>query len=280
MPRPRAPGGRARCRENPFGAHTLGRAVPRLQACAVHSRPHAGRCHRLPGLRRTHRGVRIPRWPGIHQSATRRRDQPDPAEDTGSTVGGHGGTSGHRRWHPASPARSVHRCGHPESHRIRGHVSAARSPARSLSDEAQRLSARARSRDRHLGSARPRLRSPKLVTCHPGGLRRRSGGRPRGSRSGAGGTRGACLRGRCDPGDPPVTFTAARRIAACRDGPAGDIACLGLALRPQLCHPRRCQGHGPPDPAPSHRPASRGRVEGATSDRVLDGILVTVPVPR
>ncbi|EUA85014.1 methanol dehydrogenase transcriptional regulatory MoxR2 domain protein [Mycobacterium xenopi 4042] len=53
-----------------------------------------------------------------------------------------------------------------------------------------------------------------------------------------------------------------------------------MAVGPQLRHPRRREGDGPP--TLRHRVSLRpeAELEGATPDGVLDGILASVPVPR
>ena len=69
---------------------------------------------------------------GVLQPAAGRRDQPRPAQDAGRAAGGHGGAPGHRRRrHP--PARAaLPRARHAEPDRVRGHLPAARGPARPL----------------------------------------------------------------------------------------------------------------------------------------------------
>ena len=97
VPGPRPAGGRPRRRQDVVGADLVRGAATRLQARPVHPGSDARRRHGIPGVRRPHRGVRVPRRAGVHQSASRRRDQPHAAEDPGRAARGHGGASGHRR---------------------------------------------------------------------------------------------------------------------------------------------------------------------------------------
>ena len=118
----------------------------RHQAGAVHPRPDARRRHRLAGLRRALRRVLLPRGPGLHQPAARRRDQPHAAEDPGVAAGGDGGAAGLRRRGPAAAARPVRGRRHPEPGRVRGHLPAARGAARPLPAQARRCRCRSATR--------------------------------------------------------------------------------------------------------------------------------------
>ena len=84
MPRPRAAGRRSGRGEDAAGARAGRRAAAGVQAGAVHPRPDARRRHRLAGLRRAHRRVRVPAparcspiccWP-TRSTAPRRRRRP------------------------------------------------------------------------------------------------------------------------------------------------------------------------------------------------------------
>ena len=72
----RADGGRARHGQDAAGAHPRGVAVGRDPTGAVHARPDAGRHHRVHGDRQSAGRAELPRRPGLHQPAARRRDQP------------------------------------------------------------------------------------------------------------------------------------------------------------------------------------------------------------
>ena len=95
-----------------------------LEARAVHARPAAQRHHRRDGVRPEQRHVLVPRGPGLHQRADRRRDQPWQPEDAVGAARGDGGAPGHRRRRapPGAPAVLRHR--HPEPARLPGHVPA------------------------------------------------------------------------------------------------------------------------------------------------------------
>ena len=76
----------------------------------------------------------------------------------------------------------------------------------------------------------------------------------------AGGPR---LRRRRLPRHPGLAVAVSRRLAARRDGPAGHVEGLGVAVRPRLRHARRRQGAGPADvAAPGQRAAGGGARRG------------------
>ena len=139
------------------------------------------------------RGFRFRRGPGVHQPAARRRDQPHAAEDPGGAARGHGGAAGHRRGRGPAAARAVRRRRHPEPGRVRGHLPAARGPARPVPVQAGRAATRPPSRSRRcspattpgldphdLGAAGRRGRWPARPTWRPAGaeVERASGARP------------------------------------------------------------------------------------------------------
>ena len=68
--------------------------------------------------------------PDLQPGRPRRRDQPGDAEDAVRAARMHGGAPGDDRRHDLPDARSVPRHRHPEPDRVRGHVRAARGPAR------------------------------------------------------------------------------------------------------------------------------------------------------
>jgi len=89
----------------------------------------------------------------------------------------------------------------------------------------------------------------------------------RGSPRRAGGRRGAGIRRRHRRRDKAFAVVAARGVAARGDGVAGDRAVVGVAVRSQLCHPRRRQGDGAPDSAAQGGAAAGGRARGRQSRR-------------
>src|SRR5262249_47212905 len=78
----------------------------------------------------------------------RRRDQQDAAEDPGRAAGGDGGTAGLGGGDPAAAARAGPGRGHPEPHRVRGHLSAAGGAAPPVPGPAGRAGARPGGRER------------------------------------------------------------------------------------------------------------------------------------
>ena len=74
----------------------------------------------------------------LRQRRARRRDQPRIAEDAVGAAGGHGGAPGDGRRETRTARRAVHGDRDPEPGRARGHVSAARGPARPVPDAARR----------------------------------------------------------------------------------------------------------------------------------------------
>ena len=71
--------------------------------------------------------------PDLREHPSRRRDQPHAAEDPGGAAGGDAGTPGDGQRRPLRADAAVLRAGDAESHRAGGHLSPARSPARSVS---------------------------------------------------------------------------------------------------------------------------------------------------
>ena len=208
--------------------------------------------------------VLVPPGPGVHQPAARRRDQPDPAEDPGLAAGGDGGVPGLGGRDAAPAARPVRGGRDPEPRRVRGHLPAARGPARPLPAQARAAPAGPRRRDPHARPARRGLRPPR-----PRGRRRRPvagaehlrAGRAavaRGDRA----ARAARLRRRPVPRDPGVAVPAPRGLPARGDGAAARRAQLGVALGPSLRHARRRAGPRPAGAAPPGRGARRGRARG------------------
>ena len=78
------------------------------------------------------RALRFVRGPGVHPAPARRRDQPHAAQDPGRPARGHAGGARHGGRPQLRARAAVLRARHAEPDRTRGHVPAARGPARSL----------------------------------------------------------------------------------------------------------------------------------------------------
>src|ERR1019366_5666071 len=181
---------------------------------------------------------------------------PRPAQDPGGAAGGDGRGSGqHRRGHPP-PAESVRGAGHRQPDRVRGHLPAARGPARPVHRPGQpRLPGRRRRGRDGPPPAGPRVRGPGAAA-----------GRRRGPAAGHAGVAGAGaaapgparLRGRPGRRDPDPSAGYGGRVAARHAGgdPAGPRA--RRAGRPGGRDPGGHQGGGraragaPPGAAPGH----------------------------
>ena len=228
-------------------------ARARLPAAAVHPRPAARRRHRLVPLRPAHARLHVPGRAGLHQPAARRRDQPDAAEDPGRAAGGDAGEAGLGRGRhlPAGPA--VPRARHRQPDRVRGHLPAARGPARPvpaaglvrLPDRGGGVGGAAPPDGPPPGGGRARRRSstPRTLLAHAG----RAGGR-----------RGRGLdrpvHRRADRGHPRAPVGAGRRVAARLAGAAAAGPGPGGAGRPRLRGARGRQGRSP---CPRWRTGSR-----------------------
>ena len=103
-----------------------------FRAHPVHARPDAGRRDRLLDLRPADVGLRVPAGPDLHEPPPRRRDQPRPAEDAGGAARGDAGAAGDDRGDHATARAAVPRPRDAEPDRVRGHLPAARGPARPL----------------------------------------------------------------------------------------------------------------------------------------------------
>ena len=191
----------------------------------------------------------VPRGPGLHQPAARRRDQPDPAQDAVGAARGDGGGPGlRRRPHPhAAPA--VPGGGHAEPGRVRGHLPAARGPARPV--PAQGAPCRcpsATTSSRSCGgtpTASTRATSRAAGVGQGGRARRTS--RPASRRCGqvrvSDEVAGYIVDiARATRQAPSLSLGVSPRGA---DGPAALGARVGVAQRPRLRHPRRREGAGP-----------------------------------
>ena len=142
----------------------------------------------------------------LRQHHPRRRDQPHAAEDAGGAARGDAGVSGHRRRRAPSARAAALRAGDAESDRAGGHLSAARSAARSL--HAQR-------RDR-LPDARRTSGTILAQTTTGAGADGDAGRDRRTDRAGA-----ACW---CAMSSRPTTSSTTRRGSCARRGRRGDEA--------------------------------------------------------
>ena len=286
LPRPRADGGRAR-------------AWRRRCWCAA-SRPRSDVDTRrvqftpdlMPGditgsmvIEGGGRRAHLPRGPGVHQPAARRRDQPDAAEDPVGAAGGDGGGAGLRRRRTRPLPTPVPGGGDPEPGRVRGHLPAARGPARPVPAQGDPAAARARRRARHRAPARRRLRP--AATSRAAGVGAVAGrGAHRGrrcrrcARCGCPPTRSRLHR-RHRPGHPAVAVAEPGRQPARRDGAA--------ARRPAAWAWLTGRDFVTPDDVKAlahatlaHRLALRpeAELEGVDVGQVLATALGSVPVPR
>ena len=223
------------------------RAVGRHPAGAVHARPDARRHHRLDGDRQPAGGrADLPRGPGLHQPAARRRDQPDAAQDPVRAAGGDGGGPGLGRRRLPQAALAVPGGRHPEPGRVRRHLPAARGPARPVPAQGGAADPRARPTSwRSCAGTRPAstraTSAAPGVTAVAGAGRHRRRRRPRSRRSRSPPRWSATSS--TSPGPPAQSPSLslgrqpARRHRAAALGPG-----LGLAHRPRLRHARRRQG--------------------------------------
>ena len=191
--------------------------------------------------------------PGVHRPAARRRDQPHPAQDAGGAAGGHAGAAGHRRGRHLPAGRAVPRARHREPDRVRGHLPAARGPARPVPAPGVASATRRRTRSGTCCAAGwpAAARRPTLEpVVDAAGLlamqAARGGGDGRGPRR-------PLLRRRW-PRPPGATRRcrsapprAARSRCCCRPRPR-------RARRPRLRHPRGRQGRGPGRAVPPDQP--------------------------
>ena len=176
----------------------------------------------------------VPRGAGVHQPAAGRRDQPHAAQDPGGAARGHGGAPGLGRGRHPPAARPVHRGRHPEPGRVRGHLPAARGPARPLPVQAAGRLPDLRAGAGDAGPPRRRARPPRRDRRRgaAGGQRRRPGRGPGRDRAAPGRAAGAGLhrvagaghprrrrrwRSACRPAAPPRCCTRPRRGPGWRD---------------------------------------------------------------
>ena len=112
------------------------RAGAAIHPGAVHAGPAARGPARLDDLRHAVGPLRVPGRPHLHQPVARRRDQPHATQDPGGAARGDGRRPGQHRWRNPQAANAIHRSGHRQPDRVRGHLSAARGAARSVRDPA------------------------------------------------------------------------------------------------------------------------------------------------
>ena len=93
--RARARRGLPRTGEDAHRAPARPGARPRLPAHPVHAGSASQRHHRQLPLRSARGPLRVPPGAGVHQSPSRRRDQPRHAQDAGRAPRGHAGVAGH-----------------------------------------------------------------------------------------------------------------------------------------------------------------------------------------
>ena len=106
--------------------------------------------------------VHVPAGADLHQPASRRRDQPRPAEDAGGAARGDAGAAGHARGRDVPARRAVPGARDAEPDRVRGHLPAAGGAARPVPDAHRRRLPEPRRRDRdarRAGSSAARTRS-------------------------------------------------------------------------------------------------------------------------
>lgn len=113
---------------------------------------------------------------------------------------------------------------------------------------------------RHAEGFNPR--DLRAAGCTPRGGPGRPGSRARRRRQDRGLSRDHRLCGGHLPRHPRIAVPHPRCLPARRDGPPRDGPRLGVADRPRLRHPGRCEGPGPPHAPPSHPAAPRGRDGG------------------
>ena len=227
--------------------------------------------------------LRLPRGPGVHEPAARRRDQPHAAEDAVGAARGDGGAAGLGRRPAAAAARPVLRDRHPEPGRVRGHLPAARGAARPVPAQGDDAAARPRRPSCGCWPRTPAGFDPRDLAAAGvrAGRRRR---RPRRRR-----------RGRCAPCASIRRCSATSSSSPAR--PARPRRCRWVSRRaaPPRCSPR--PGPGPGCPAATSSPpttcrrwparrsgtASRcgpeAELEGVTVDGVLENVLGLGPRP-
>ena len=260
------------------------RPGPGHQAGAVHPRPHARRRHRLARLRRAHRGVLLPRGPGVHQPPARRRDQPHPAQDPGRRCS--------RPWRSGRSPSTARPRPLPDPFMVIATQNPVEYEGTYPLPEAQldrfllklvAAAARARRGDRGAAPPRRRLRPPRPRRRRraPGGRRRGPRRRPRRGRRACRSARGARLRRRPRARHPHVAVALPRaspRAGRRRCSPP-PAAWAWLSGRDYVT---------PDDVKALAHPTLRHRVqlraeaelEGVTAETVLAGVLAAVPVPR
>ena len=186
------------------------------------------------------RQLPLPRRPGVHQRADRRRDQPRQPQDAVGAARGDGGTPGHRRRRVAPGAAAVLRDRHPEPEGLPGHVPAARRPARPVHDA---LSLGYTDHNTEVAAARGVQPPPARRVGEPGHRRRpaRAGDRRRRPRSSC---RAACTTTSSASPPPPARHPDLR---------------LGVSTRGTIALLRTARVPGPPPPSATSSPPTTCR---------------------
>ena len=189
--RARAARGRARRREDAAGALAV-RVARRWRPRRVQFTPDLmpGDVTGLDRVRREHRQVRLPRRPGLHEPAARRRDQPHAAEDAVGAARGDGGAAGHAS--TASRGRCRSRSSSPRRRTRSSTRAPTRCPRRSSTASCMKL----------VLDLPPREQEVEVLARHAAGFDPRDlagAGHPAGAA--AGGARGGARGGAAGAGD-------------------------------------------------------------------------------
>jgi len=282
--RPRAARGRSGARQDVVLENASGGHAGALPAPPVHAR-HATRGHRR------HADLQPAGWPlrhqaraDLHQSGTRRRDQPRTRKGPERPARGHAGAPGDDRRPDLPATRALHGHGDPEPDRAGGHLPAARGTGRPLHVEG-----RGRVPDQAGGAADPRPDGD-LGTAAGDQRRARSGahpGSPPGRRHDLRRRQGEGLHRRDRVGDARARGVQARSEAV---HPLRRIATRDHLLDPgreglrvsrwtRLRHAAGREEHRHGRAAASRGGQLRGRAENLRSEDIVGRIFDTVPVP-
>ena len=243
---------------------------------AVHARPPAGRRHRHVGVRPGHRRVGVPPRADLRQRRARRRGEPRVAAHAGRAARADGGAPGHGRRRDPPAARAVLPRRDRRTRSERGHVPAAREPARPLRARVHARPARPRrrARDPRRRGRRRRARRDRSRSRRPAELAATIAAvRARALRA-----LGARLRARRRRRDAHPSRRRARRVAAREPRPAARGAGPRDGDGPRLRVARRREG-GRVGRARAPHQLSSG-VDVAAGARVVGEIVGAVATPR
>ncbi len=134
--------GRARRRQDEPRQGAVGLGLVPAPPDPVHLRPAALGRDRRERVRRPKSELRVPPRADLRQHRPRRRDQPDPSEDSVRLARVDGGAPGHRRRDHLPAPGSVHGHRHPEPARARGDLSLSRSASSTVSCSGSRSAIR------------------------------------------------------------------------------------------------------------------------------------------